>query len=59
MDRNGCITVLALSCFLLAFLWAILQPWFEAEAYNKHRSPNQPEATYWDAAVSDLRINTK
>lgn len=29
---------------------ALLMPKFEKDAFNKFRDPNEPKATYWDAA---------
>ena len=49
--------------YVLVLLGALImffaQPYFEAKAYNKHRAPDQPEATYWDAMFSELRVNTR
>lgn len=30
----------------------------EAKTFNKFKKPDQPEATFWDAAFSELRVGT-
>ncbi len=35
-----------------------IQPMKEAEVYNKFKSPDKPEATYWDAFFAELRIES-
>ena len=37
----------------------LVQPYFEMRTYNKFKSADKPEATYWDAMFAELRIQDK
>jgi len=50
----GLITLLTIAIFI-----AILQPHYEAKAFNKFKSESLPQATYWDALFSKLRIESR
>lgn len=46
-----------LCAIIVAILSPVLQPYFEARAFNKFTTG--PKATYWDAVWSDLRVTPK
>ena len=43
---------------LAVILFILIAPYFEAKAYNRHRCPGQPEATYAEAFFAELRVET-
>lgn len=47
------------SIILIIITVFLVQPFFEAKTFNKFRKPGTPEATYWDALVSNLRITNE
>ena len=50
------LSILTVVAVILAL--AILPPMMEASTFNKFKSQNQPEATFWDAVFSELRVET-
>lgn len=40
----------------LVVVMVFVQPYFEMRAFNRHRKPGTPEATYFDAMFGELRI---
>ena len=49
--------ILVASAVIGTLLTPVLQPYFEARAFNKFTTG--PKATYWDAVWSDLRVTPK
>ena len=53
MKTIGVMTTIAL-LIVVAVLGLVLQPLFEARAFNKFTTG--PKATYWDACWTELRV---
>jgi hypothetical protein len=45
--------------FVVMLTVAAFLPHWEAKAFNKFKSPDQPKATYWDAVCCELRVDTE
>jgi hypothetical protein len=52
------VTLLIVLVFSVAIGVGVFQIKQEQRAFNKYRSPDTPEATFWDAFGGDLRVNT-
>jgi hypothetical protein len=48
-----------LAMLVIAAYGLIIQPMSEAATFNKFKSPETPEATYWEALTCRLRIEPK
>ena len=44
---------------IMAIYGLIIQPLSEAATFNKFKSPETPEATYWEALTCNLRIEPR
>ncbi len=51
------IVILIVSLLVGAISIILLQPYFEARAFNKFSVG--PKATYWDAVFADLRVTAR
>jgi len=57
--RENWALLLAPTVLAAIFAFLLIQPYFEMQTYNKFKSPDKPEATYWDAMFAELRIQDK
>lgn len=53
------VTILSVILTIIVLAVLAIQPYYEAKTFNKYRKQGEPEATYWDAMFSNLRVNAK
>lgn len=56
-DRVALLAGIAIVLIIISI--GLIQPYFEAKAFNKFRKSGDVEATYMDALVSDLRVTSE
>lgn len=59
MNKDKLTTAAILIALLVCVAVFLYQPYREKEAFNKFKGKDQPEATYFDAVFSKLRITSQ
>lgn len=59
MKDNNIAVLIGVVAVLVIISIGLIQPYFEAKAFNKFREVDEVQATYFDALVSDLRVTSE